>query len=205
MQEKASIREQIIARRDAAPAEVRIAWSRSICQTIIALPQYISAKVIHCFLSIGSEVDTQFIVQHALLHGKRVAIPHFLRNRDETPSLEIHTLDSAAFAISGFGLRVPHVKTAIAPEAIDIVFVPLVAFTTKSILRCIEDTPKRSIIDTTYHRIGYGAGYYDRFLARLRPSVPCIGLAFELQRVVDFNIESHDVPLDLVISEQLRK
>ena len=152
-----------------------------------------------------SEVETHMLIEHALAHGKRVAIPHFVRNRDETPCLEIHTLDPTAYSISGFGLRIPRTKTIIAPDAIDLVFVPLVAFVAKSALRRIEDTPKPSIIDTTYLRVGYGAGYYDRFLTRLRLGVARIGLAFELQRVLDFTVEPHDVPLDLVVSENLRK
>ncbi len=205
LSEKDTLRQLLIARRDAAPADARAEWSRHICQTAITLPQYISAKVIHCFLSMRSEVNTQYLLQHALSDGKRVAIPHFVRNRDETPSLEIYSLDEAEFSVSGFGLRVPRVRIPIALEEIEVVFVPLVGFATKSILSPIEDTPKPLIIHTTYHRVGYGAGYYDRFLTRLRPTVPRIGLAFELQRVADFKIEPHDVPLDWVISEQLRK
>jgi len=51
-------------------------------------------------------------------------------------------------------------------------------------------------------RIGYGAGYYDRFLARLRPGVPKIGLAFGMQRVASIPVEPHDVVLDDMLTEQ---
>jgi len=50
-------------------------------------------------------------------------------------------------------------------------------------------------------RVGYGAGFYDLFLSRLRAGVPKIGLAFSLQRVDHIPIESHDVLLDDVITE----
>ncbi len=217
MSDKASIREQIIALRDATAPERRRAWSRGICECATQLPQYIAAKCIHCFLSMRSEIDTQYLIQHALLNGKQVAIPHFVRNREETPSLQISTLNEDAFAVSGFGLRVPRIKQRIEPEEIDLVFVPLLAFKQNSILRRIEDQARTSIIDEVnkhpnataieraskmiFHRVGYGAGYYDRFLTCIRPGVGRVGLAFGLQQVHDFEVEAHDVPLDLVISE----
>ena len=204
LESKSDIRQRITVLRDAVSPEQRAEWSRAICQRAIELPAYTSAKVIHCFLSMRSEIDSTDLIQHALAHRKRVAIPHFVRNHAETPCLEITTLDDAAFAVSGFGLRIPRHKVPLAPEQIDVAFVPLLAFAISpiSVLSRIEAQPKNSIINGTYHRVGYGAGYYDRFLVRLRADAAKLGLAFALQQVNRFEIEAFDVPLDLVITEK---
>lgn len=200
---KVAIREHMVALRDAVSAEQRAEWSRIICEKAIALPAYKAANVIHCFLSMRSEIDTGYLIQHALTNGKHVAIPRFVRNHEETPSLEIDSLNADDFTVSNFGLRVPKVKRPIAIEQIDLVFTPLLAFTHKiSALSLIEGSANRSIISVKYYRIGYGAGYYDRFLSRIRPTVARVGLSFALQEIDTFDVQAHDVPLDLVITER---
>jgi len=199
---KAAIRERMVAQRDAVPAEQRAAWSRIICEKATVHPAYKAASVIHCFLSMRSEIETGYLIQHALINGKRVAIPRFVRNHEETPSLEITSLNEEDFTISNFGLRIPKIKRPIAIEEIDLVFSPLLAFTHKiSALSLIEAQTNRSIISDKYYRIGYGAGYYDRFLSRIRPTVVRVGLAFALQEIETFEVQAHDAPLDLVITE----
>jgi 5-formyltetrahydrofolate cyclo-ligase len=175
----------MISLRDALPAEQRANWSHLICQRAAALPQYEAARVVHCFLSIRSEVDTQPIIEHALAHGKRVVLPVFLHNSEETPCTEITSLDESEFKVTGFGLRVPRVQQRLALTEIDLVFAPLLAFA--------ELGPNR------FYRLGYGAGYYDRFLART--TAPKIGLGFAMQRVAAMPIETHDAMLDNVLTE----
>ena len=200
---KTAIRERMVALRDAVPANQREAWSRMICDKATRHPAYSAAKVIHCFMSMRSEIDTGYLIQHAITNGKRVAIPRFVRNHEETPSLEISSVNDDDFTISNFGLRIPKIKRPIAIEEIDLVFSPLLAFTHKiSALSLIEAQTNSSIISKKYYRIGYGAGYYDRFLSRIRPTVARVGLAFALQEVDNFEVEAHDAPLDLVITER---
>ena len=191
---KAELRRQIQARRDATSPEQRAAWSRRIFERAIGLPQYQSAQTVHIFLSIQSEVNTEPLIEHALAHGKRVVLPVFLKRTMETPCTQITSLAEDDFRLTGFGLRVPKVRRLVPLAEVDWVWVPLLAFWP------VDDGVSRETGPA--HRLGYGAGFYDRFLAQIQ--VPKIGLAFEMQRVDAFTVEAHDVPLDFVVTEGRR-
>ncbi len=196
-QSKADIRRRIRALRDAAPADLRAEWSAHICAKAIALPAYRLAQTIHIFLSIQSEVDTQAIIAHALACGKRVVAPVFVKGSDETPCAQITSLDPNAFDFGKWDLRAPKTLHLVPPNEIDLVFAPMVAF---ACLTAGCDLPQE-ISRARIARIGYGIGFYDRFLKRVRAGTPKIGLAFELQRVEAIPIEHFDVLLDGVITE----
>jgi 5-formyltetrahydrofolate cyclo-ligase len=190
--EKAAIRKRVRAARDAAPAEQRAAWTRRICVRAVALPGYQRARTVHLFLSFQSEVDTRAIIEHAFAAGKRVVAPVFVKNSLETPCVQITSLADDEFHFGKWDLRTPKVLRPVALDEIDLVFVPMVAFGEPS-----PPVPEREGVA----RIGYGAGYYDALLARLRPGVPKIGLAFSLQRVASIPLEPWDALLDAVLTE----
>ena len=83
-----------------------------------------------------------------------------------------------------YGIQQPKSNraTVIAPEVLDLVVVPGVAF------------------DRSGHRLGRGAGFYDRFLADLPRDIPTVGLAFDFQIVSNLPLQEHDIPLSFVIS-----
>jgi 5-formyltetrahydrofolate cyclo-ligase len=193
--EKAAIRKRIRALRDAVPAEQRAVWTARICEKAMTLPTYQAARTIHIFLSFQSEVDTRAIIEDAFVQGKRVVAPVFLKNSDETPCTQIMSLDASEFHFGKWDLRTPKVLRPVAIEEVDLVFAPMVAYSP------LPDREGLGVGDGVVVRIGYGAGYYDRFLARLQPDVPKIGLAFSMQRVESIPIELHDVLLDDVITE----
>lgn len=187
MQEKARLRKQVRVLRDAAPVDARARWSARICERAVSHPAYTRARTVHVFLSFQSEIDTRAIVLNALADGKRVVVPVFLPRSEETPATQIETLDDAAFDIGSWGMRVPKVRRDVPIDEIDLVFVPTLCWSQVGIGR--------------YARVGYGAGYYDRLLACMRPDVPRIGLAFELQRVEALPVELHDQLIDEVLTE----
>ena len=186
---KSAIRKRIRAQRDAVPPGLRAEWSRRICAQALSLPAYRSARTLHIFLSFQSEVDTRAIIEHAFADGKRVVVPVFVKGSDDTPCTLITSLDEAAFDFGAWGLRTPKVIRSVPLDEIDLVFAPLVAY---------SPLPQGNGVA----RIGYGAGYYDRFLKRLRPGVPRIGLAFSLQCADAIPIAPHDALLDEVITER---
>lgn len=189
---KLEIRRRIRALRDAAPAAQRAEWTGRICRKALALPAYRSARIVHIFLSFQSEVDTRAIIEDALAGGKRVVVPVFVKGSEETPCTQITSLDDDEFHFGAWGLRTPKVLRPVPLEAIDLVFVPMVAFALP---------PAGAGAGGRVARIGYGAGFYDRFLKRVRPDVPKIGLAFGLQRADAIPLAPHDVLLDAVITE----
>ncbi len=128
----------------------------------------------HIFLSFQSEVDTRAIVEDAFAQGKRVVVPVFLKDRDETPCTEITSLDDSEFYFGKWNLRTPKVIRPVAIEAVDLVFVPMVAFSPSPAGRGLSSLSQRERVGVRaklrFARVGYGAGYYDRFFARLRPA-----------------------------------
>lgn len=188
---KAELRKRARALRDSLPEATRAAWSAAICQHVLALPAYHAAQTVHVFLSIHSEVDTAPIIRHALAQGKRVVVPIRESDQANTPCAQIKTLDESEFIRDARGLRVPRVLRLVSLEAIDLVLVPLLAFS----------PVKGELGRVQYARLGYGAGYYDTFLHRVRDDVPKIGLAFSVQAVEAIPVASWDMLLDDVVTE----
>lgn len=179
------------ALRDALPADQRRAWSAIICERVIALPRYQAARVVHCYLPIGSEVDVRGAIAHALAAGKRVAAPMFVKGSDATDAFEVTSLQSEAFEQGDWGLSVPRDVRLVPLEAIDLLIVPLLAF---------YDDPAPSAAGRC-QRLGYGIGFYDALLDRVRPGAARVGVAYSAQRAGPWPVDPHDRPLDCVITE----
>jgi 5-formyltetrahydrofolate cyclo-ligase len=191
---KRALRKRMLAERDAVPAGQRAAWSARICERAIALPAYQSAHVVHCFLSIQSEVETRPLIEHALAHGKRVAAPLFVKGSSETVAYEIDTLDASGYETGAFGLAVPRDMRKVDLMEIDLFLVPLLAFAPFT----VHDEGAKE--EVKFSRLGYGIAYYDRLLAHSRGVR--VGLAFELQRVESLPVDTHDQLLDDVLTEK---
>ncbi|HEY3342695.1 MAG TPA: 5-formyltetrahydrofolate cyclo-ligase, partial [Anaerolineae bacterium] len=127
-QQKQALRKRMRALRDAAAPEQREAWSEIICARVLALPDYQTARAIHCYLPIRSEVDPRPIIEHALAHGKRVAIPIWQAHSEETLCCEIDTLAEDAYEVDAMGLRTPRRLRPMNPDELDLVLTPLLAF-----------------------------------------------------------------------------
>jgi 5-formyltetrahydrofolate cyclo-ligase len=195
--EKSIIRKHVRASRDAVLEMQHAEWVQRICAQALSLPAYHAAHTIHIFLSFQSEVDTRAIIEDAFRQGKRVVVPVFQKDSAETPCTQITSLDDSEFIFGKWNMRMPKVMRPVPIDEIDIVFVPLVAYAP---LLSGEALGVRA--NPRFSRIGYGAGFYDRFLARLSPNVPKIGLAFTLQRVDHIPIEPHDMLLNDVLTEE---
>ena len=191
---KRALRKRIMTERDALPADVRADWSARIRARAIELPAYQSARVVHCFVSIQSEVETHPLIEHALAHGKRVAAPLFVKGSSETAAYEVETLDAASYVTGDFGLAVPRNLKRIDLDTIDLFFVPLLAFAPVT----VRGDGGTSTLK--YSRLGYGIAYYDRLLV-CSPGRR-VGLAFELQRVESVPMAEHDQLLDCVLTEK---
>lgn len=155
--EKAALRRALLAKREGLP--YREAKSREIRRQVLELPQFHRAKALLLYLSMGSEVDTWGIFEQALAAGKEVFAPRCL---DKQGHMAFHRVDSREDLVAGaFGLLEP--DPARCPlwqgESGALCLVPGLAF------------------DEEGFRLGYGKGYYDRFLGS-RP-VEAVGVCFE--------------------------
>jgi len=180
---KAELRKQMLQRRRAlSPGEVQ-QRSQRIADTFFRNFPLRAGQTVHVFLPIlkNNEVNTWPIIQRLRLeHPKvRVAVPvtdvaqHVLTHHELT--------DKAVLVENAWGIPEPQHAHIIYAEEVDVVLVPLLAF------------------DKAGHRVGYGKGFYDRFLADCRPGILKIGLSLEppVAHIADAN--AFDVPLDAVV------
>jgi 5-formyltetrahydrofolate cyclo-ligase len=179
---KKSIRKNILARRNALTGEQIETMSKGICETFISLDEVRNCSTMMIFMSFGSEVNTDYIIERAWQWDKRVLVPLC---KPETKKLVIFPIKTFNDVEPGyFGIREPK-KDILKPASkaeVDLVVVPAVAF------------------DRRGYRVGYGGGYYDRFLTSM--NVPKIGLAFSCQIIPEAPTDRYDIPVDGIITEK---
>lgn len=163
-------------------AGARAALSQRIAERLAALPEWRAARTVHLYIgAVEGEVETRAIALDALRGGKRVACP---RVANDPPRLEHHlirSLDELRESDRGLWEPDPARAARVEPATLDLVVVPGLAF------------------DRRGHRLGFGAGYYDRFLAGL--GAPTVGLAFSLQIMDVVPHSARDVPVDWIVTE----
>jgi 5-formyltetrahydrofolate cyclo-ligase len=178
---KAELRNERLALRDAISVEDRITkglvMAESGGERIVLKP----GTVISGFLPIRTEADIRPLMDRLAQRGARVCVPVIL---DRQTIVFRELAADEPLVSSGFGTIGPGPDAAILDP--DILLVPLSAF------------------DRTGHRIGYGAGYYDRAIERLWQKgldPQLIGIAFDCQEVPSVPAEPHDVRLDAILTE----
>jgi 5-formyltetrahydrofolate cyclo-ligase len=178
---RASIRKTILTIRSKIPDNIRTAYSRLIEDHFFA---HFSSHItsLHSYISYKSEVDTSGIIKRLVKNGTTISIPYL-----ESPTSEQFKnvrFESFEMLVDGpYGIMQSASPDESDMSSLEYVLVPLAAF------------------DGFGNRLGYGKGYYDRFLAQLPSTTTKIGLAYSSQEVDEIPSEAHDVPLDLVITE----
>lgn len=178
---KAALRLDRLAKRDAIPAEQRIEKSLAIAEHAGDEIEFEPGTVISGFFPIRSEMDVRPLMARLRGRGARLGLPVIV-SKQQIVFREL--VPDGELVDTGFGTFGP------GPEAQevdpDIMLVPLSAF------------------DATGHRIGYGAGLYDRAIDQIRKkglNPRLIGIAFDLQEVAHVPAEPHDVSLDAILTE----
>lgn len=180
-EQKAELRNQKLALRDAMPAEQRIEASLAMAGHAGDIIAFEPGAVISGFWPIRSEADIRPLMARLAERGARLCLPVVL-DRETIVFREL--VRGAPLVKTGFGTTGPGPEAA--PLDPEILLVPLSAF------------------DAAGHRIGYGAGHYDRAISRLRAkglSPRLIGIAFDCQEVEAVPAQAHDVALDAILTE----
>ncbi len=177
---KRMLRREVRARRDALLPEERERLGQAVARNLLALPPVADASTVMAFSSFGSEVDTGPIIEQLARDGRRVVLP---RVEDRT-IVPVTYRSGDPVKPSSFGALEPAGGERVLPEDIDVVVVPGLAF------------------DRSGHRVGYGGGFYDRFLGRLRPGALTVGICFSVQLVDEVPHGRGDRPVDLVVTEE---
>lgn len=179
---KRDVRRRLLAERDTIPATARVRSSLEIVQRFVALPEVAAARTVLAFWSFGSELSTAPLIERLHNDGTRVALPRIVHGELEASDYR----PGDPVTETSFGAFEPAAGAAIDPAAIDVVAVPAVAF------------------DRAGRRVGYGGGFYDRFLPRTRNDTARIGLAFGVQLMAPgttLPAGHFDLRVDLVVTE----
>lgn len=179
---KKKIRKDTLSLRNALPRPEREAMSRNVCRRFTSLPVVEDCSSVMIFLSFGSEINTDYIIEWLWQQKKTVLVPLC---KPETRKMDIIPITTFADLEPGyFGIREPKrgLRPPVAKEAVDLIAVPAVAF------------------DRRGYRVGYGGGYYDRFMIGL--SVPKIGLAFSCQLILKAPVDKYDQAVQGIVTEQ---
>jgi 5-formyltetrahydrofolate cyclo-ligase len=179
--EKADLRKEMRRHLKEISPEQRNSWSQQITDRIIDLPEYQHAQTIMAFFSFTTEYDTDPLIRHALSKRKTICIPRV----DWTiwRMLPVVITSPEQFTKDDRGLREPTGSEILDPDAIDLVFMPGLAF------------------DLSGHRLGRGGGFYDRFLsqAQLRHALR-IAPTFDLQIRPCVPYDELDEPIDIILT-----
>ena len=175
---KAELRKQVLQEMKAIPREQKQAMDQALTDQFLKHPFCQEAEVIATYLSFSHEFQTQELIEQALKDGKKVLIPKtYPKGR-----MDFVVYDPQQLVKTSFGLLEPQGDLEVVDASqIDLIHVPGLAFTTEG------------------YRIGYGGGYYDRYLEHfsghtLSTVYPC--------QIQDFISENHDIPVQEVLIDE---
>lgn len=180
--EKQRLREEHLAAREALSEQERSVLDNRITQKLLATSEYAEATTVLTYVSVSSEVSTRMFIECALRDGKTVAVPRCLPGHC-LEFVAITSLDQLIAAPFGL-LEPPKELPALTEEQMDasICIVPAL------------------LVDTKGYRLGYGAGFYDRFLSTYPGKKICLAYQQNLSQTMLPHTAS-DVAVDVVITE----
>ncbi|MBL4933427.1 5-formyltetrahydrofolate cyclo-ligase [Clostridium paridis] len=178
--EKKLIRENIIKKRDLLDADTKKIYDIKIKEFLVNFNLYNLSNSVFIFVGFGNEVDTMNLIKDALEKNKRVYVPKIDNKNKEMKVIRIKSIGELK---PGFwGILEPESNEEL-DEELDLIIMPGVAFTRSG------------------ERVGYGGGYYDKFLEKANPKIPKVVLAFSLQVLEELPQESFDIKVNYIITE----
>lgn len=181
---KNAIRKQVLEVRSKLSDNEVYRLSENIFLNLRENSFFNNSAYVMIYLDFKQEVKTDFIINYCLEHGKKVYIPICI---PETHEICISRITNLKELQSGhYGIREPKEEYIRLSDSnlIDLVLIPGVAF------------------DSVGNRIGFGAGYYDRFMKRLQPKAVKAALAYSFQIVDIVPSNDYDIPADYIVTEK---
>ncbi len=174
--DKVALRKEIREKKRAMTPEQISKASEDLAQQLFATQIYQKADTLYGYLPYNQEVRTELILSQALKDGKRVAVPKVYGD-----TMRFIYLDDLEQVEKGYaGIPEPIADAPVAQNEKALVLMPGLAF------------------DAAGHRVGYGGGFYDKFLSA-EPTHPTVALCYDFQMFDSLKTEEFDVPVDLVL------
>lgn len=178
--DKQQLRDALLSQRSATLPEQRAAIHAAICQRVLGSDKYRAAKTLFIYWSTAEEIDTHTIIADALQHEKRVCVPKCLPGHRMQPR---QILSERDLTEQTFGIPEPGAHCApIPPSEIDLCIIPALA------------------CDRTGARLGYGGGFYDRFLPQT--AAYRMALCAHDRILPQLPVQPHDIQCACIITEQ---
>lgn len=187
IQDKSAIRKEILARRKALEPDVLQANAEAASTHILALPQWQTASQVLLYMPIANEIDTKILLENAWATGKDVLLPRCDAKQKGIMHVAL-CRSTDDLSVGAYGILEPNPERCPALEP--------------SHLRCQMAIIPAVAFDVNGNRLGYGGGYYDRFLAHESMASTClIGFAHQVQMVASLPAEPWDRTMHGVCTE----
>ena len=174
--DKKELRRSIREQKRAMSEEEIVSRSQALGKLFVESDAYKNAKTIYGYLPYNQEVRTVPMLEQAMRDGKRVAVPKCYGNE-----MKFIFMDDLSQVEKGYAnIPEPIADAPIADDPTALVLMPGLAF------------------DPEGHRIGYGGGFYDKFL-EAEPDHPTLALCYAFQMLPHLETEAHDIPVDYVL------
>lgn len=177
--QKKEIRQVVLQKRKEMAGDVAAQLSEIICKKVCNLDIFADATDICLYMPIHNEVDVTLLMEPAKKQGKCIWLPRVTKDK-----MEFYFYDESVPLVMGkYNIREPQSDKRLHPDEHTLVIMPGAVF-----------APDGS-------RIGYGGGYYDRYL-QLYPVCRTIAVCYHFQVLPEIPVESHDYRADMVVSEE---
>jgi 5-formyltetrahydrofolate cyclo-ligase len=177
---KKEIRERLLSERDTMPPRDKGEAEQAITRTLLSLPEYAAARLVFCYVGVRKEIRTMPFIEAALAAGKRVCVPRRL----DGETMEAREITGANdLRAASFGLMEPKEDCpSVRSDKIELAVIPCLA------------------CDLRGYRLGYGAGYYDRYM--VGANYARAALCMETALFGSLPAAEFDIKVSLVITEK---
>ena len=182
--DKKSFRKLIIQKRNEMSILEKNSLSNQVIERLVSTKEYNKAKNIFVFVSTEDEIFTHNFIKNSIKFGKSIYIPFVDSGKKLMYASKLESFDDLEIGFYDI-LSLPESKLDIVnPEKLDLVIVPGLVF------------------GKNFYRIGYGGGYYDKYLSNPNITAVKIGICYEFQVFEKVDYNKYDIPVDIIITEK---
>lgn len=181
---KNELRKSFLAKRELMSRDEIVSKSQSICDTILQSTEYKKAKQLFCYYPLASEVDIKALAKKGLADGKTIGFPKVI-NKTTIKFYKIESFEE--FEKGNFNVMEPTTGKELSIQSETLMIVPGLVF------------------DDENYRIGYGGGYYDRYIQKaleFNSFLTTIGVCYSWQRAEKLPRNSYDQKVDRILNER---
>lgn len=182
--EKKELRKKLLKQRSELSKEDCRKLSKAVCRRLTELDIYKQADTIFAYSSIRNEVACDYLIEKAISDGKKVALPRVISSDDDN-EMQFFYCDEPDELEEGFmGINEPEedYSNLAVPSGKTLIVLPGIAF------------------GRNFGRIGYGKGFYDRYLSLYEENVKSVAVCYDFQLFDELPTEEHDIPANAIVT-----